>query len=98
MWYSKTVLLVFFLFSGTHANVQDDWVVPSNPDESTNVTNGESMTIAWASHLQTWFPTYCSKCDDTNVNLWIMGGNIEIKIAGLLSQIDKRCRSERQQM
>ncbi|PMD24659.1 hypothetical protein NA56DRAFT_494499 [Hyaloscypha hepaticicola] len=40
------------------------------------------MTLAWTSHLQAWFPQYCSECNVTNVDLWIMASdwNIYIKI------------------
>ena len=89
MRYLEGILVPFFLCFKAHAQtastVQADWLNPSLPDKSTTVTNGQDVILQWTTDLQAWFPQYCSECDTSNVDLWIMGGSIYLKIAGPLS-------------
>ncbi|KAI1081982.1 hypothetical protein F5B20DRAFT_578755 [Whalleya microplaca] len=59
--------------------VQDDWIFPKNPDKTSILTAGTSYSIGWTSNLQSWFSSYCQKCDPSNVDLWTTGGSKALK-------------------
>lgn len=67
-----TIFSLLFSLSWTKT-VQDDWIQPSTPDNSTILRIGEQYTIAWNDNLETWFASYAPSVDVTNSDLWITG-------------------------
>ena len=67
--------VVFFIFSAVvkAQTVQDDWIAPTPPDNSTAITIGETFTIKWDGHLYTWFSSYAPNASVTNSDLWVTG-------------------------
>lgn len=69
-----TILLVFFSLDLTlAASVQDSWISPEPPDNTTVLTIGETFNIRWTTDLWEWFASYDSEADPTDVDLWITG-------------------------
>lgn len=52
-------------------NVQDDWVSPAMPDNSTSVAVGDTFTIKWNMHLHSWFKDHAPGVDPENTDLWV---------------------------
>lgn len=51
--------------------VQNDWVRPAGPDNSTTLYVGRTFQLQWTSNLFSWFATYAPGADVTDVDLWI---------------------------
>lgn len=75
-FYLACCAAILFLSTITLAQVvQDDWVFPSLPDESTIMNTGDEYMIRWTTNLTDWFPQYAPSADVTNVDLWITGNH-----------------------
>ncbi|KAH7084363.1 hypothetical protein FB567DRAFT_580925 [Paraphoma chrysanthemicola] len=78
-------LLVVFAVQAWCQTVQDDWVAPAAPDESTSVQSGFPFTLMWKTTLQNNFKTYCPSCDVRKLDLWVTsfnGKKYKYKIGG----------------
>lgn len=78
---SSWILVLFLVVNSVSAifkrkvgpTVQDDWIAPAGPDNSTTLVVGEEYTIQWTASLWEWFSTYARSADVSNVDLWITG-------------------------
>ncbi|KAH7072073.1 hypothetical protein BKA63DRAFT_568003 [Paraphoma chrysanthemicola] len=68
-------LFVLFALQAWCQTVQDDWVAPAAPDESTSLQSGFPFTLMWKTTLQNNFKTYCPSCDVRQLDLWVTSFN-----------------------
>ena len=71
----KAVIAIFFYLSSfvRAQTVQNAWINPSLPDNSTTLTIGEIFDIKWDSNLQNLFSTYAPNASTSDADLWITG-------------------------